>query len=349
MKHWECAKLHPQTTILKAMEIIDVSALQIGLVVDEQNHLLGTLTDGDVRRGILKGLALSEPVEQVMNRNPITIKEGEGREEILKAMRERMLRQLPVLDESGHVVGLERLDDLLSVPMHDNWVVLMAGGLGSRLGELTKHCPKPLIPVGGKPLLETIIGNFKEYGFQKFFLSVNYRAEMIQAYFGSGKSLDVQVEYLQEKKRLGTAGAISLLPQKPEKPTIVMNGDLLTKVNFQQLLDFHIQQKAVATMCVREYTFQVPYGVVRMEKEHLQAIDEKPVQSFFVNAGIYVLEPEAVELIPQDTYFDMTDLFDLLLRKKAQVSIFPIREYWIDIGQRADLERANGEFGEVFG
>lgn len=349
MKHWERVKLHPQTTILKAMEIIDVSALQIGLVVDEQDRLLGTVTDGDVRRAILKGMALSEPVEQVMNRKPVTVRAGEGREQILKAMRERVLRQLPVLDEAGHVIGLERLDDLLSVPMHENWVVLMAGGLGSRLGELTKHCPKPLIPVGGKPLLETIIENFKEYGFQKFFLSVNYKAEMIQEYFRSGKSLDVQVEYLQEKKRLGTAGAISLLPQKPKKPIIVMNGDLLTKVNFQQLLDFHVQQKAVATMCVREYTFQVPYGVVRMEKEHLQAIDEKPIQSFFVNAGIYVLEPETVELIPQDTYFDMTDLFDLLLQKKDQVSIFPIREYWLDIGQRADLERANGEFREVFG
>lgn len=349
MRHWECVKLHPQTTILKAMEIIDVSALQIGLVVDEQDRLLGTVTDGDVRRAILKGLALSEPVEQVMNRNPMTVKVGEGRERVLRTMRERILRQMPVLDGAGRLVGLERLDDLLNVPMHDNWVVLMAGGLGSRLGELTKHCPKPLIPVGGKPLLETIIENFKEYGFQNFFLSVNYKAEMIQEHFGSGKLLDVHVEYLQENKRLGTAGAISLLPEKPTQPVIVMNGDLLTKVNFQQLLDFHIQQKAVATMCVREYTFQVPYGVVRMEKEQLQAIDEKPVQSFFVNAGIYVLEPEAVELIPQDTFFDMTDLFDLLLQKKDQVSIFPIREYWIDIGQRADLERANGEFGEVFG
>lgn len=349
MISWQNVRLQADMTILQAMARIDTSSLQIGLVVDEQNRLLGTVTDGDVRRAILKGIDLNSPVEVVMNRNPMTVKVGEGRERILWAMRERVLRQLPVVDELGRVVGLERLDDLLNVPMHDNWVVLMAGGLGSRLGELTKHCPKPLIPVGGKPLLETIIENFKEYGFQNFFLSVNYKAEMIREHFGSGKSLDVHVEYLQENKRLGTAGAISLLPEKPTQPVIVMNGDLLTKVNFQQLLDFHVQQKAVATMCVREYTFQVPYGVVRMEKEHLQAIDEKPIQSFFVNAGIYVLEPEVVELIPQDTYFDMTGLFDLLLRKKDQVSIFPIREYWLDIGQRADLERANGEFGEVFG
>ncbi|WP_018702968.1 nucleotidyltransferase family protein [Anaeromusa acidaminophila] len=349
MKHWQSVKLHPQVTVLEAMQIIDASALQIGLVVDENDRLLGTVTDGDVRRAILKGSDLSNPVEKVMNSKPVTIRIGEGRERVLRIMRERMLRQLPVLDEEYRVIGLERLDELLSVPLHDNWVVLMAGGLGSRLGELTKDCPKPLIPVGGKPLLETIIENFKEYGFQKFFLSVNYKAEMIQEYFNTGKSLGVQVEYLQETKRLGTAGAISLLPEKPVKPIIVMNGDLLTKVNFQQLLDFHLQQKAIATMCVREYTFQVPYGVVRMENEQLQAIDEKPVQKFFVNAGIYVLEPDAVELIPQEIFFDMTNLFDILLHNKQTVSIFPVREYWLDIGQRADLERANGEFWDVFG
>ena len=202
-----------------------------------------------------------------------------------------MVRHLPIIDESGCLVGLETFEDLLAPTEKNNFVVLMAGGLGERLRPLTETCPKPMLKIGDKPILENILTNFIEYGFRRFFISVNHLAEVVKRYFGTGSDWGVEIHYLQEKHRLGTAGALSLLPQNPSEPIFVMNGDLLTKVNFSQLLDFHFEQKANATMCVREYDFQVPYGVVKIDRHTITAIEEKPVQRLFVNAGIYILEP----------------------------------------------------------
>lgn len=349
MRKWQDVMLLPDMTILQAIKIIDESSQQIGLVVNTHNKLLGTVTDGDIRRAILKGVNLEEPVSLIMNTKPKFARIEDGREKILSLMKQKKLRQIPIVDAKDCLFGLETIDDLIDRNKIDNWVVLMAGGLGTRLGELTKNCPKPLIPIGGKPLLETIIDNFKENGFYNFFFSVNYKAEMIETYFADGSDRDINIKYLRENKRLGTAGALSLLEQMPDKPIIVMNGDLLTKVNFQQLLDYHVQQNAMATMCVREYSFQVPYGVVCIDNGKLTGIDEKPVQNFFVSAGIYVIEPKALELIPKDMYYDMPSLFDAIMQKGLLANVFPIREYWLDIGRRDDLERANGEYEGVFG
>lgn len=340
--------LSPADSILQAIKVIDSSSQQIGLVVNEKGKLLGTVTDGDVRRAILKGVHLDAAVSCIMNTHPVTIKKSHSKEQVLYLMKEKKLRQIPVIDANQRVVGLETLDDLFKSAQNDNWVVIMAGGLGTRLGELTRNCPKPLISVGGKPLLETIIENFRDEGFFNFFVSVNFKAEMIERHFGKGEKWNSNIQYLRENKKLGTAGALSLLTTKPDKPIIVMNGDLLTKINFQQLLDYHLQHKALATMCVREYSFQVPYGVVRMDNGKLQGIEEKPVQNFFVNAGIYVIEPEALALIPHDTYFDMPSLFDAIAQQGFSSNVFPIREYWADIGKRDDLEQANIDYGEVF-
>lgn len=349
MKKWQKVMLYPHQTILQALEIIDSSAQQIGLVVDEENKLLGTVTDGDIRRAILKGIDLNQPVSRVMNTHPITIDVLHDKEQALGLMKEKKIRQVPIVDADHHMYGLEIIDDLLETPQYDNQVIIMAGGLGTRLGDLTKHCPKPLISVGGKPLLETILENFKECGFSKFIFSVNYKAEMIEKYFGNGSDWNVDIQYVRENKRMGTAGALGLLKKIPDKPFIVMNGDLLTKINFQQLLDYHLQNKALATMCVREYSFQVPYGVVRMDKGKLCGIEEKPVHNFFISAGIYIIEPQALKFIPQDTYFDMPSLFDTIIEQGASANVFPIREYWVDIGKKDDLDRANDEYGQVFG
>ena len=349
MRKWQDVKLSPDMTILHAIKIIDESSQQIGLVVSEENKLIGTVTDGDIRRAIISGIGLNEPVHIIMNTNPSTVSVEVTKEKVLSLMKEKKLRQIPVLNSEKCLIGLQVLDELLQSDHIENWVILMAGGLGSRLGDLTKQCPKPLIPVGGKPLLEIIVENFKDSGFSNFYFSVNYKAEMIEQYFGNGSKLDVNIQYLKENKRLGTAGALSLLEKMPDKPIIVMNGDLLTKVNFKQLLDYHMHNKALATMCVREYSFQVPYGVVRIENGSLQGIDEKPIQNFFVSAGIYVIEPKALELIPKDSYYDMPSLFDTIIQSGSKANVFPIREYWIDIGKRDDLERANGEYEEVFG
>jgi dTDP-glucose pyrophosphorylase/CBS domain-containing protein len=348
MKNWKNVMVSPDTSIREAIRIIDQGALKIALVVDEDNRLIGTVSDGDIRRGILKGCALENKVQQIMNASPSVAGKGAGRDKILALMRQKQIYQVPVVDDNGILIGLEVIDTILSTPRRENLVVLMAGGLGTRLKHLTANIPKPMLKVGDKPILETILENFMEHGFSRFLISVNYKSEMIESYFGDGSQWDVQIDYLREDKRLGTAGALSLMSEKPASPILVMNGDVLTKVNFQQLLEFHTEHKAAATMCVREYDYQVPFGVVKLDQHRILSIEEKPVQRFFVNAGIYVLEPEVLELIPHGSHLDMTSLFELLIKREMETAVFPIREYWLDIGRIDDFERANGEFGEVF-
>jgi len=262
-------------------------------------------------------------------------------------MNARHLHRIPVVDSAGVLVGLETLDELVQPVPRDNLVVLMAGGLGARLRPLTEDCPKPMLMIGNRPILETILLNFIESGFRRFCFCVNYKAEIVMNHFGDGARWGVEIRYVREREAMGTAGALSLLPEKPDKPLIVMNGDLLTKTNFASLMDFHASHHAAATMCIREYDYQVPYGVVKLEDHRLISVEEKPVQRFFVNAGIYVLGPEAVAEIPS-RQFDMPSLFDKLVEKGREISVFPVREYWLDIGHLADLEKAHGDFERIF-
>jgi len=343
------AFIAPTAPITEAIRIIDESRLLIALVVDADNRLLGTITDGDIRRGILGSIPLDAPVSKIMNAEPRVTPEGADDSARLAMMRDVEIDQLPVVNPEGGVIGLILLKDLATAEQGpSNWVLLMAGGTGSRLRPMTESTPKPLLKVGPKPLLETIIECFTEYGFRRFYVSVNYKAEQVKEYFGDGGRWGVEIRYIEENKRLGTAGALGLIPAPPEEPLIVMNADLLTKVNFKSLLDFHRKHKAQATMCVREYDFQVPYGVVNIQNHLLAGIEEKPVQTFFVNAGIYVLEPELLRLVPENGHMDMTDLFELLIEAGHDTAVFPVREYWLDIGRIDDLERANGDIGSLF-
>jgi len=348
MNRWKDILINPTTSIIETIKIIDEGSLQIALVVDSANKLVGTVSDGDVRRAILKGVSLDRPVCEIMYTEPTVASSVDSRDEIMMKMRLKHLRQIPILDKDGCVVGLDSLDSMINMQKRDNVVVIMAGGLGTRLGELTSNCPKPLLKVGNKPILETIIENCMEYAFRRFYLSVNYKADMVKDYFGDGSRWGIEINYLEENKRLGTAGALGLLPEPLTMPALVMNGDVLTKINFKHLMDFHEEQKSVATMCVREYEFQVPFGVVQLDHHRLVNILEKPVHQFFVNAGIYVLNPEVISLVPKDEYLDMPSLFDKLFEKQSDTSAFPIREYWMDIGRKADFERANGEYEQVF-
>ncbi|MBD3920700.1 nucleotidyltransferase family protein [Paenibacillus sp. PR3] len=335
----------PQTTIIEAMHQIDSGSVQIVLVVDEARRLLGTITDGDIRRGILRGVPLDSAVDTIMNASPKYAHVKDSREAIFGKMKRYNLRQVPVLDEEERVVRLDLMDEMLKLKNDrvDNWVVLMAGGLGTRLSPLTNNCPKPLLKIGEKPILEVILDNFIMNGFHRFMISVNYKAEMIIDYFGDGSKWGVEIQYIHETKRLGTAGALSLLPFRPTEPLLVMNGDLLTKVNFRQMLDFHNETVVQATMCVREYEYQVPYGVVKADNYRLISIEEKPHQRYFISGGIYVIQPEAMDLIPLDTFYDMPNLFSDLIAEGKETAVFPIREYWIDIGRIDDFERANAE------
>lgn len=348
MNSWDPVLVTSDKSIREAAQVLDRSGMQIVLVVDDTGRLQGTITDGDIRRGILKSLALDDSVSKIMNPAPTVARIEDTRESILALMQRKQLHQIPVVDQGRKVVGLETLDALIQAQQRPNRVVLMAGGLGSRLRPLTDECPKPMLKVGTKPLLETILENFVEHGFRRFSVSVNYMADVVQGYFGDGSRWGVEIDYLQETRQLGTAGALGLLPKNLSDPLLVMNGDVLTKVNFSHLLDFHTSHRADGTMCVREYEFQVPYGVVNLEGHRLSSIAEKPVQRFFVNAGIYVLEPEALEFIPENARFDMTSLFERLIELRQETAVFPIREYWLDIGQMADYDRANGEFPHVF-
>lgn len=340
MKDWKKAAVAPGASIRETLRVIDLSVTQVALVVDADGHLKGTVTDGDVRRGLLRGLSLDQPVELVTNVHPTVAHAGDDAATIQRIMRERSISQLPLLDDQGRVMSLQLLKEYLALPKYDNLVVLMAGGLGTRLKPLTETCPKPLLQIGGKPILQIILESFRSQGFRKFAISVNYKAEMIESHFGDGSEHGVEISYIREPSRLGTGGALRLLPELPGKPIIVMNGDLLTKVNFGHLLDYHAKFKAKATICVREYDMKVPFGIVQVQGDHLLDLQEKPVQRFFVNAGIYVLEPEVISHIPEDTAYDMPTLFQELSAKGERPAVFPIREYWLDIGQMDDYERA---------
>ena len=349
MAHWKKTLLAPTATLGEAIRNLDESTLQIALVVNDEGVLLGTITDGDVRRAILRSETLETPVTDVMKANPITAGPEIDRKTVVKWMRQYQIGQVPIVDENGKLTGLETLNRTIRSEQRDNWVVIMAGGLGTRLRPLTETVSKPLIPVGGKPVLESIIERLAEQGFSKIFLSVNYQAEKVEAHFGDGSEWGVEISYLEENQRLGTAGALTLLPEMPSEPFLVMNADLVTAIDFRRLLEFHTDQASDATMGVREYKFQVPYGVIEMSGNQITEINEKPTQSYFVNGGIYALSPSVLRHVPDGQMYDMPTLFDNVIAEGEMASAFPIHEYWIDIGKFDDLDQAQKEYGKVFG
>ncbi len=349
MKEWKKILLKPDSTIKEALEVIENGSVKIGLVVDLDDKLIGTLTDGDIRRGLLKKLSLEDSIESITSNHPTVCFLNDTREEILQIAIEKKLLQVPIVDNKGVLVGLEIVDELLKPKKRENQVILMVGGLGKRLKPLTDSTPKPMLKVGDKPILETIILNFKKYGFTNIILCVSYKSDIIKDHFGDGSNFGVKIEYIREKKRMGTAGALSLIKSKILNDSFfVMNGDLLTNVNFEDMMDFHITNKSVATMGVREYDLQVPYGVVNVEGSNITAIEEKPIHSFFVSAGIYILKKDVLKYIPDETFFDMPTLFEKVIDNSMKSSPYPIREYWLDIGRIEEFDKANNEYHKVF-
>jgi len=350
MKDIEKLKLTENSTIREALEIIDQGAVKFAIVVDEEDKLLGTITDGDIRRAILNGAELKNSIKDIYFKRPITVNINNTREEIIDICTSKKIYQIPVIDDDGKVIRIALLDEILKPQYHSNKVVLMVGGLGTRLRPLTDTTPKPMLPVGGKPILQTIVERFVSYGFVNIIMCIGYKSQIIQDFFGDGSKFGAKIEYIVEEKRMGTAGALSLLSetQKPIEPFFVMNGDLLTNVNFENMLEFHLSSNAKATMTVREYDFQVPYGVVNVENGQIKSIEEKPVHKFFVSAGIYMLDSSCVEMIPKDQFYDMPTLFEKMIEQRENVVSFPIREYWLDIGRMDEYEKANREYYEVF-
>ncbi len=348
MMNYKDILLTPTSTIKEALLIIDKGAMKIALVVDENEKLIGTLSDGDIRRGLLNNLTLDDNIDNIIFRTPTVCNINDPIDKIIRIAILKKVYQVPIVDENGYLVKIEDLGSMLSITNRANHVILMAGGLGTRLHPLTHKTPKPLLKVGNQPILETIINNFAKYGFRNIIISVNYKSEMIIDYFKDGSAFGVNISYIHENERLGTAGALSLLESKPNQPFFVMNADLLTNINFEHLLDYHLNGSSDATMCVREYDFQVPYGVIEIESQQITSIIEKPIHKFFVNAGIYVLSPKVLEKIPKNQFYDMPTLFDELIKEKQKVLSFPIHEYWLDIGRLDEYEKANTEFDNIF-
>lgn len=335
MDTWRDVVVTPETTLGETVRRIEKSALQIALVVDKE-RLIGVVTDGDIRRALLDGHGIDFPTGQVMNPMPLTLAVGTKPENALAFMRRHSIHHVPLVDSDGTLAGIYFIDELIGVVKHPNAVVLMAGGLGTRLRPLTDSCPKPLLPVGGKPILERIVERFVEQGFHQFYVSVNYMADAIMEYFGNGERWGACIEYLRETERLGTAGSLSLLPVRPTHAFVVMNGDLLTEVDFVSLLRAHEARQVLATMAVREYEMQIPYGVVDVCDGFIESLQEKPIHKFLVNAGIYVLQPAVLDRIPAG-HIDMPALFDGL-KGQRRTWAYPLREYWVDIGRLEDLE-----------
>jgi len=347
MKNIENIKIFETSTLNNALKKMSDGAIKIVLVINREDKLLGTLSDGDIRRGLLNGMDLNSTIESIFFKKPATAKISDSKEEILKLAISRGIDQIPIIDENGKVQSIYLLHEFLKPKKKKNKVVLMAGGMGTRLMPLTENTPKPMLKVGNKPILHIIVNKFKECGYTNFVMCLNYKSKVIQDYFGDGKKFGVKIEYIVEEQRMGTAGALSLLNDKLKEPFFVMNGDLLTNLDFEKMLDFHIKCESKATMCVRGYNIEVPYGEVKLENEKLLSIVEKPVHKIFVNAGIYILEPECIDLIPRQ-FYDMTLLFKKLILNKKKTISFPLGEYWLDIGMSKDYEKAKSEYNSIF-
>jgi dTDP-glucose pyrophosphorylase/predicted transcriptional regulator len=341
---WKNILLSPSDSLERAIEVLNKEALQIVLVVDDSNKLLGTITDGDIRRALVRHVRMDDSINAVMRSESTTVSIGDSRRNILALMKSKSLLQVPVLDVNGCVVGLETLVELINKKQYDNPVFLMAGGFGKRLRPLTDTIPKPLLKINSQPILENILEKFIEAGFHNFYISTHYKADMVRDHFGNGDTWGVNINYVYEDEPLGTAGALGLLPgDMPDLPILMMNGDLLTKVNIENLLHFHQEQDGIATMCVRKYDFQVPYGVIKFDDCHVKSIVEKPIYNFFVNAGIYVLNQSLVKSVNGLDYLDMPNLLEQKIECGEKINMFPIHEYWLDIGQIEEFEHANKE------
>ncbi|HEC1728237.1 TPA: nucleotidyltransferase family protein [Campylobacter lari] len=334
----EKLKLAKNASIQEALKIIGSERVRIALVV-ENDKFLGVISDSNIRRALLNGKKLEDSIETIYTKNSLTIKENTSKEELLKLASQTDIYDFPVLNSENEVIAIKSIASILKEKSFENEVVLMVGGLGSRLGELTKNTPKPMLKIGKKPILENIVLNFKEQGFKKFIFCVNYKKEVICDYFQEGKGWGVEISYVKEKQKLGTAGALSLI-RDMKNSFIVMNGDILTKLDFDQLVQEHKKSKAVMSVVLREFEHQIPYGVVKISNNDIKDIEEKPMQKFLVSAGIYVLEPEVLKYIKKDVYLDMPNLIKRLLDKKLKINSYILQDYWIDIGRLEEYEKA---------
>ena len=339
-RFWSQAILKGSVSIEKVIRNLDEVAIKIALIVGEQGELLGTISDGDIRRGLLRGLNMGSSIDSVIHRNPLVVPPDMGRELVLQLMVANKVQQIPVVDEQRRVVGLHLWDEINSKPSRSNPLVIMAGGMGTRLRPHTENCPKPMLPVAGKPIMEHIIERAKLEGFEDFILAIHYLGNMIEEHFGDGSHLNVTINYLREQSPLGTAGAIGLLRPGPQVPFVVTNGDVLTDIRYGEMLDFHIRHESMATMAVRMHEWQHPYGVVQMRGVDIVGFEEKPIARTHINAGVYVLNPRVLDELGVGEHCDMPTFFERLQAKGLRTVAYPMHEPWLDVGRPTDYEQA---------
>lgn len=342
---WRRATLPLSATMQQAILNLDEISIKIVLVVNESGRLEGTICDGDIRRGLLRGLDMNSPLADIVHRNALVVPPGLGRDTVMQMMTANKIQQLPIVDDDQCVVGLHLWDEVTTPAARSNLMVIMAGGKGTRLMPHTENCPKPLVPVAGKPMLEHIIERAKSEGFNHFVLAIHYLGHMIEDYFGDGEKFGVAIDYLRESVPLGTAGALGLLNPRPAMPFVVTNGDVITDIRYGELLDFHVRHNAMATMAVRLHEWQHPFGVVQTRGIEIVGFEEKPVARSHINAGVYALGPEALNVMNPDSHCNMPTLFERLQAKTLRTVAYPMHEPWLDVGRPDDLNRANTENG----
>ena len=340
---WPRAILPTDSSIKHAVHILNEISLRIVLITDSSGVLIGTISDGDIRRGLLKGLDLESPIESIIHHDALVVPPELSREIVLQMMTANKIQQIPIVDEKMHLIGLHLWDEISTEPARTNVMVIMVGGKGTRLYPQTENCPKPMLQVAGKPILEHIIDRAKVQGFTHFILAIYYLGHMIEEYFGNGERFGVKIDYLREDVPLGTAGALSLLNPIPDSAFLVTNGDVITDIRYGELLDFHQQHNASATMAVRVHEWQNPFGVVQTQGVEITGYEEKPILRSHINAGVYVIEPVALDLLTKSVPCDMPTLFDLLTAQEQRIVAYPIHERWLDVGRPDDLMTASIE------
>jgi dTDP-glucose pyrophosphorylase len=339
---WRKALIRANATIEDVIHNLNQVALKIVLVVGEGGELEGTISDGDIRRGLLKGLDIHSQVDTIIHRNALVVPPDMDHAMVMQLMVANKIQQIPVVNADRHVVGLHMWDEITSPPTRSNTMVIMAGGMGTRLRPYTENCPKPMLVVAGRPMLEHIIERAKLEGFSHFVIAIHYLGQMIEDHFGNGEFLGVQIDYLREQSPLGTAGALGLLTPRLEAPFVVTNGDVITDIRYGELLDFHVRHGAAATMAVRVHEWQHPFGVVQTQGVDIIGFEEKPVARSHINAGVYALDPSALDVLTSDVRCDMPTLFERLQVKAKRTVAYPMHEPWLDVGRPDDLEKARG-------
>jgi dTDP-glucose pyrophosphorylase len=327
-------------TLRDAMLALDAGARRIALAVGPDGRLMGVATDGDVRRALLGGASLDDPLGPHLMREFVVVSPGDGRAEVLELMRARRISAVPVVDADGRPVALHLLDEAIAPVDRPNWAVVMAGGRGTRLSPLTETTPKPMLRVAGRPILERIVLHLVGHGIRRIYLAVGYLGNVIEDHFGDGWRLGAQIDYLREDSPLGTGGAIGLLPQLPEEPILVLNGDLVTQADLGALLDAHIADDRIATIGIRRYVHAVPFGCVDRDGDRVLRLEEKPALTRDVNTGIYALSPALVARVEPGKPVALPDLVGEALERGERVGAFEIEDDWIDVGQREQLDRA---------